>query len=129
MGQGSHHGGDAFLYQFTEHLTVGAVYIANESEVDTILKRSFVTADDIHVGTCKPQGIDTVGLQTGHEVLVYQTAIDHCHHTEHVGIGDATAIHHLRLDAQGFGNLRSLAAATMHQNFLAGDGAEVFEQL
>ena len=37
VGQRSHHGGDAFVNQGLEHLAVGTLYIAYESEVDAIL--------------------------------------------------------------------------------------------
>ena len=88
-----------------------------------------MAADDIHIGTRQSQGIHTVGLKTSHEVLVHQSAIDHRHHTEHIGIGDTTTTHHLRLDAEGFCHLRGLAAATVYQNLSAFNGTEVLQQL
>ena len=72
MGQWCHHGGDAFLDEFAEHLTVGLVNIAYEAEIDTVLNGALVAVDDIHISTCETQGIHAIGLETGHEILVDQ---------------------------------------------------------
>ena len=82
--------------------------------------------DDIHVCTCQSKRIHAIGLQLSDEVLVDQTSIYHRNHFEHVGICDATAIHHFTLDAEGGCYLCGTATATMYQDLLARDGSEVF---
>ena len=69
-----------------------------------------------------PEALSAVGLQTGNKVLVHQSAIDHRHDLQHLGIGDAAAIDHLRLNAELFGYLCSTPSTAMHQHFLAGYG-------
>ena len=129
MGERGHHGSNAFLDKFAQHLAVGSIYIAYEAEVDTILDGTLMAADDIHVGTCKTESVDTIGLQAGHEGFVYETAIDHRYHTEHLCIGDSAAIDHLRLDAERLCHLRGLTTTTVNQYFLSLNGAEIFQQL
>ena len=127
MCQRSHHRGDPLLDKPTEHLSVCTFHITHETKVDTILDRTLMRANDVHISTRKPEGIDTIGLQAGNKILVHQTAIDHRHHAEHISISDAAAVYHLRLDAEGLGNLRGPPPATMYQHLLAIDGTEVLE--
>ena len=61
-------------------------------------------------------------------MFVYQAGIDHCHHFEHVGIGDAAAFHHLRFNAQCRGHLGGSSATAVHQDFGTTDGRKVVEQ-
>ena len=129
MGQRCHHGHHPLFYQVRKLVAVGAVYVANEAEVYAFLgQRPPVRANDVAVGAAKSDGIDPFGLQPGHEVLVHQSAIDHRHHLEHVGIGHAPAAYHLRLDAQSGGHLRGSAPAAVHEYLASLDGAEVFQQ-
>ena len=88
-----------------------------------------MTADDVHISPRQSEGVHTIGLQTGHEVLVHQSAIDHRHHSEHICVGDTTATHHLRLDTEGFCHLCSFSSTTVHQYLPALNGAEVLKQL
>ena len=60
-----------------------------------------MTVDHIHVGSGQSHGIHATRLQLRHDVLVDQTTIDHGHHFEHIGVGDAPPFHHLALYAQG----------------------------
>ena len=85
--------------------------------------------DYVGIGTRQSEGIHPIGLQARHKILVHQSAIDHCHHLQHLSVGDAAAIDHLRLDAQLGSHLSGATAAAMHQHFSAGDGRKVLEQL
>ena len=84
-----------------------------------------MAADDVGIGTSQSQGIDSVGLQTGYQILVDQSAIDHRHHLQHLLIGDAAAIDHVGLDIQALGYLRGLAATAMYQHLATLDGRKV----
>ena len=103
--------------------------IANESEVDAVLQRALVTVDYIHISTCQTEGIHAVSLKLGNQVLVYQTAIYHGNYLQHISIGDATAVHHLALYAEGCGYLGGTAATAMYQYFLAGNGCKILQEL
>ena len=129
VGQRSHHWGDAFVNQGLEHLAVGTLYIAYEPEVNAVLQWAFVTVDYIHISTCQTEGIHAVSLKLGNQILVYQTAIHHGNHFQHVCIGDATTVYHLTLDAEGCGYLGGTAATAMYQYFLAGNGCKILQEL
>ena len=70
--------------------------------------------DDIGIGAGEADGIDAYGLQSSHDILVDQSAIDHRDHFEHGCVGDASAAHHSRLDAQRLCHLGSATPAAMH---------------
>ena len=129
MGQRSHHGSDTFLDESAEHLSISLVDIAHKTKVDSILNRTLMRTNHIHIGTRQSQGIHTIRLQTGHKVLIHQAAIDHSHNTQHLSIGDTTAVQHLRLNTESLSDLRGLTTSTMYQNLLAFDGTEILQQL
>ena len=85
--------------------------------------------DYVHIGTCQAEGIHAVSLKLGNQVLVYQTAINHGYHFQHVCIRDATAVYHLALNAEGCGYLGGTAATAMYQYFLAGNGCKILQEL
>ena len=88
-----------------------------------------MATDDIDIGTSKPKGIHTVGLEPGHEILVHQTSIDHRNHSEHTSIGDTASVDHLRLDTELRGYLSGTPASAVHKHLFAFNGTEVTEQL
>ena len=83
----------------------------------------------VGIGTLLAEGIHAVSLKLGNQILVYQTAIHHGNHFQHVCIGDATAVYHLTLDAEGCGYLGGTAATAMYQYFLAGNGCKILQEL
>ena len=129
MGQWSHHWSNTFINKGLEHLAVGTLYIAHESEVDTVLQRTLVTVDYVHISTGQTESIHAVSLELGNQVLVDQTAINHCYHFQHVCIGDTASVHHLALYAEGCGYLSGTAATAMYQYFLARNGCEILQEL
>ena len=76
-------------------------------------------ADDIHISTSKTEGIDTSSLKLCHHILVDESAIHHCYHFEHVGVGDTTSIHHFSFYTQLCSHLGGTTATSMHKHFLA----------
>ena len=99
MGQRCYDGGDACLNQPGQHVAVGTVDVAHKAEVDVAHQRALMAAYDVGVGTGQPDGVDAVGLQPCHHVLVDQSAVDHGDHLEHGLVGDAPSVHHVCLDA------------------------------
>ena len=120
--QGSHYGGDTGFDEMVKGITGSFVHISYVAVVNAVFDGTLVGLDDVGIGTCKTECIHAVGLQTGYKVLVHQSAIDHRDHLKHLGIGDAAAIDHLRLNAELFGYLCSTPSTAMHQHFLAGYG-------
>ena len=99
VGQRCYDGGDACLYQSGQHVTVGTVDVAHKAEVDVAHQRALMAAYDVGVGTGQPDGVDTVCLQSGYDVLVDQSAVDHGHYLQHGLVGDAPSVHHVCLYA------------------------------
>ena len=128
VGQWSHHGGNAFVNQGLEHLAVGTLHVAYESEVNAVLQWALVTMNYVHIGTCQAEGVHAVSLKLGNQVLVDQTAINHGYHLQHICIGDATAVYHLALNAEGCGYLGGTASTAMHQYFLARNGCKILQE-
>ena len=119
MRQRGKHGGHSGIYQGLQTLGIHLVDIADESEVDTVLKRTLVRAYHVHVGTGQSDGVDTKRLQLSHDVLVNQSTVNHCHHLKHFGIGDASSAHHLALYAELCSHLRGATASSMYQNLVS----------
>ena len=92
-------------------------------------RRTSVTLDGIGIGSRQSDSIDAQCLQACHERFVDKSAINHCHHVEHRSIGDATAVDHLRFDAQLCSHGCCPATAAMHEDLSSFDVAEVVEQL
>ncbi len=88
-----------------------------------------MAAYHIHVGSRQSDGVDAERLQAGHELLVDQSAVDHGHHAQHVGIGDAPSVYHVAFYAEVGSHLCGTASAAVHQNFRSVDGREGLEQL
>ena len=143
MGQGSHDGSDTLQDEGLQSFSVGLFHIAHISEVYRAGTRiftffltylqgygfAFARTQHVHVGTGQSQGVHACCLQPCHEVLVHQSAIDHGHHLEHLAVGDASAVHHLALDAQPGSHLGGTAATPVHKHFVSGDSREMLEQL
>ena len=86
-------------------------------------------ADTVHVGTSEASGIDAESLQTCHDGLVHQSTIHHCHHLQHLCIGDAASVHHLCLNAQLRSDGCCPATAAVHENLPSFNVTEVAQQL
>ena len=130
VGERRYDGRDAMGEEGAETLAVGGIDIANITKVDdlgdTVNSHGHglpaVGMKDVHVGTGESHGIDAMRLETRNKLLVDQTTIDHRHHTQHRFVGDATAIHHLALYAEGGGYAGGAATTAMHQHLVAANG-------
>ena len=129
VGEGCKDGSDALLQQLGQTGRIDAVDITDEAVVDAVAQWALMAADDIDVGTGQSDGIHAEGLQAGDELLIDQATVDHRDHAEHLGVGDAAAVDHVALDAEGRGNLRCAAASAMHENLWPADGGEGLEEL
>ena len=86
-------------------------------------------ADDVGIGSGEAEGADATGLQTGHEVFVDESTVDHRDHVKHGAVGDAATAYHLCLYAQRSSHLGGPASSAVDQNLPARDGGEVTKQL
>ena len=73
-----------------------------------------MAAYNVGVGTRQSDGVDTIGLQTCHEVFIHQTAIDHRYYLQHCSIGNAPSVDHFGLYTQSLSHLGRLATTTVH---------------
>ena len=111
--------------QDSQHLAVCPVHIAYKTIVDALFDGSAVGLDDVAVGTGHTECVDAPCLKPRDDILVYQSAIDHCHHVERGGIGDTSAVHHRGLYAEGSSHLGGPSPSAVYQNLFSLNGAEV----
>ena len=86
-------------------------------------------AYDVHIGTSQSDGVDADGLQTGHDVLVNQSSVDHRHDIEHLRIGYSSPANHLALYTELRSYLRSTSSTAMHEHLRPFDGSELLQKL
>ena len=110
-----------------ERHTVGAVYVAHPAVVNGF-HRAFVAQQYVHVGTGHAQGIHATCLQSCHDALVHQSAVNHSHHLQHLVVGDSASVHHFCFDAQTFSHSGGKSAAAVHQQFVVFNRGKVAEQ-
>ena len=99
MGKRSQNGNNTLFYQAGQEYSVHTLDITHKTVVN-ILYRTFIGTHHVAVRAGQANGVYALGLQSGHNVLVYQASIDHSHHVKHFGIGNATAVNHLALYSQ-----------------------------
>ena len=114
--------------EFAQKRSVHLLHIAHETIVH-LLYRTLCGTDHVHVRTRQAERIHASCLQTGHYVLVHQSAIHHCHHLQSLGIGDAASIHHFAFNTQQGCDFRCRTSAAVHQDFISFDGGKVIQQL
>ena len=115
MSERSKNWSHACLNKRLKAIGVHLIHVAHKTKVDTILKRTLVRADDIHVGTGESDGINAKRLQLRNNILVDQSTIDHGHHLKHLCIGYASTPYHLALYAKRGSNLSGSSSTTMNQ--------------
>ena len=115
--------------ELVEGGAVGAIDIADEAEVDAFGgDGAAVGADEVEVGAGEAQGIDAARLELSDDVLVDEAGIDHGHHVEHGGVGDASSADHPAFDAELRRHLRCGASAAVDEHLGSFNLREPVEQ-
>ena len=119
---------DTLLHDSRESICINTVYIADKSIVYPADNGATMAADDVHVGTRQSDGIRAKCLKTDNNLLVHEPTIYHHDHAQHVGVGDAPTVDHLRFHSQQRGNPRSRATTAVDKNLPALDCGKCLEQ-
>ena len=81
MSEGSNNRGDSSLHEFQKADAVGTVHVAYKAEIDAFRSdRTAMGTNEVQVSTRETESVDAKSLQLRNEVLVNESAINHCYH-------------------------------------------------
>ena len=118
MRQWCHHWYNLTMNQVSQGLSVYFLYISYVTVID-VFHRTFHRTNYIHISSCQTYGIHTFCLQTGHNILVDKSAVNHRYHLQGFCIGNTTSIYHLAFNSQLRSNTSGRASSSMHQHLIA----------
>ena len=128
VGQGGHDRHDTLGNQIGQHIAIDQLHVAHKAVIH-LLDGPLLRADSIHICPGQTKGIHAAGLKSGHNLLVDQSSIDHRHHAEHFGVGNASALHHAALYAQSCSQPRGRTSSSVHQYFMSGQQGKTVKQV
>lgn len=118
MGQRSEDRHGTGLKKVLQSFGVDVLDVPYVTEIDW-LDGTFHTHYQVEVGSGKTYGVDSESLETGDQILVDESAVNHRDDLQHLGAGDPAAIDHLGLDTKLGCDLSGDLAAAVHENLFA----------